>query len=115
MSNNDWKSRLGMVYSTDPDFKFATDAPSAAETLPPERQELRIWLDRKHRGGKTATLVRGFIGSDDDLNELARLLKTRCGVGGSAKEGEIIIQGDHRDRIAEILAKSGYKCKKAGG
>lgn len=113
--SNDWKSRLGMVYSTDPDFKFDTDTPSVAVTLPPERQELRIWLDRKHRGGKTATLVRGFVGSDDDLNELARLLKTRCGVGGSAKEGEIIIQGDHRDRIVEILAKSGYKCKKAGG
>ncbi|MDE7069813.1 MAG: translation initiation factor [Alistipes sp.] len=113
--SNDWKSRLGMVYSTNPDFKFETDTPNVAETLPPERQELRVWLDRKHRGGKTATLVRGFVGSDDDLNELARLLKTRCGVGGSAKEGEIIIQGDHRDRIVEILAKSGYKCKKAGG
>ena len=66
-------------------------------------------------GGKTVTLVKGFVGSDTDLGELARLLKTRCGVGGAAKDGEIIIQGDHRDRVVEILAKAGYKCKKAGG
>lgn len=112
---NDWKSRLGMVYSTDPDFKYTTDEEPAVETLAPDRQNLRVWLDRKQRGGKTVTLVRGFVGSDDDLAELARLLKTRCGVGGAAKEGEIIIQGDHRDRVVEILVKAGYKCKKAGG
>ena len=80
-----------------------------------QRQDLRVWLDRKQRGGKTVTLVKGFVGSDADLGELARLLKTRCGVGGAAKDGEIIIQGDHRDRVVEILAKAGYKCKKAGG
>ena len=78
-------------------------------------QNLRVWLDRKLRGGKTATIVRGFVGRDEDLSELARMLKTRCGVGGSAKEGEIIIQGDHRDRVVELLAQAGYKCKKAGG
>lgn len=112
---NDWKSRLGMVYSTDPDFTYATEEPTTGGTPAPDRQELRVWLDRKQRGGKTVTLVKGFVGRDDDLNELARLLKTRCGVGGAAKEGEIIIQGDHRDRVTEILTKAGYKCKKAGG
>lgn len=114
MANNDWKARLGMVYSTNPDFEFETDEAPQAETLAPEKQNLRVWLDRKHRGGKQATLVKGFVGSDDDLKELAKLLKSKCGVGGSAKEGEIIIQGDHRDRIIEILTKEGYKAKKAG-
>ena len=112
---NDWKARLGMVYSTDPNFKYDTEEAPQTETLAPERQDLRVWLDRKQRGGKTVTLVKGFVGSDTDLGELARLLKTRCGVGGAAKDGEIIIQGDHRDRVVEILTKAGYKCKKAGG
>lgn len=114
MADNDWKSRLGMVYSTDPDFEYATRTDEEPETLAPERQELRVWLDRKQRGGKVVTLVRGFVGRDDDLQALARLLKTRCGVGGAAKEGEIIIQGDHRDRVVDILTRSGYRCKKAG-
>lgn len=114
MADNDWKARLGMVYSTNPDFKYETAEEPEAETLPPGRQELRVWLDRKQRGGKQVTLVRGFVGRSDDLEELARLLKTRCGVGGSVKEGEIIIQGDHRDRVVEILLRSGYRCKKAG-
>lgn len=114
MADNDWKSRLGMVYSTDPDFKYQTDKASQPDTLPPERQELRVWIDRKQRAGKVATLVRGFVGHDEDLAELARLLKTKCGVGGAAKAGEIIIQGDHRDRVVELLVKSGYRCKKAG-
>lgn len=114
MADNDWKSRLGMVYSTDPDFEYTTSERTEAETLPPARQDLRVWLDRKQRGGKVVTLVRGFVGREADLAELARLLKTRCGVGGAAKEGEIIIQGDHRDRVVEILARSGYRCKKAG-
>lgn len=114
MADNDWKSRLGMVYSTDPDYKYVTDEEPEAETLPPARQQLRVWLDRRQRAGKVVTLVRGFVGSEADLGELARLLKTRCGVGGAAKQGEIIIQGDHRDRVVEILAKGGYRCKKAG-
>ena len=114
MADNDWKSRLGMVYSTDPDYKYVTDEEPEAETLPPARQQLRVGPDRRQRAGKVVTLVRGFVGSEADLGELARLLKTRCGVGGAAKQGEIIIQGDHRDRVVEILAKGGYRCKKAG-
>ena len=114
MADNDWKARLGMVYSTDPDFHYRTAQDEEPATLAPAQQELRVWLDRKQRGGKVATLVRGFVGRRDDLAALARLLKTRCGVGGAAKEGEIIIQGDHRDRVVDILTRSGYRCKKAG-
>ena len=114
MADNDWKARLGMVYSTDPDFRYTTDEVEEPETLPPDKQTLRVWLDRKQRAGKVVTLVRGFVGREADLADLARLLKTRCGVGGAAKEGEIIIQGDHRDRVVEILTKAGYGCKKAG-
>ena len=114
MADNDWKARLGMVYSTNPDFEYDTGEEPEAETLPPARQNLRVWLDRKQRAGKVVTLVRGFVGRDDDLQKLARLLKTRCGVGGAAKEGEILIQGDHRDRVVEILTRAGYGCKKAG-
>jgi translation initiation factor 1 len=112
--DNDWKARLGMVYSTNPDFQYQTDEEPEAETLPPAQQDLRVWLDRKHRAGKVATLVKGFVGREEDLQTLAKLLKTKCGVGGSAKEGEILIQGDHRDRVVELLLKEGYKCKKAG-
>ena len=111
----DWKERLGMVYSTDPDFEDDTAGEQEPETLAPERQNLRIWLDRKHRGGKTVTIVRGFVGREADLAELGRMLKSKCGTGGSAKDGEIIIQGDRRDRVAELLAAAGYVCKKAGG
>ncbi|MEG2366418.1 MAG: translation initiation factor [Alistipes sp.] len=114
MMENDWKARLGMVYSTDPDFKYEAEKGSTAATLPPAQQDLRVWLDRKQRAGRVVTLVRGFVGTDADLEELARLLKTRCGVGGAAKQGEIIIQGDHRDRVIEILTKADYRCKKAG-
>lgn len=114
MSNNDWKARLGMVYSTNPDFQFETSEQPEAETLPPSQQDLRVWLDRKHRAGKVATLVKGFVGRDEDLQTLGKLLKSKCGVGGSAKEGEILIQGDHRDRVVELLLKEGYRCKKAG-
>lgn len=115
MSDNDWKSRLGMVYSTDPNFRYQTQEEPLVETLPVDRQELRVWLDRKQRAGKQVTLVRGFVGSDEDLRELARLLKSRCGVGGTAKDGEIVIQGDFRDRVVDILLREGYKAKKAGG
>lgn len=113
--DNDWKARLGVVYSTNPDFKYDTGDEPQAETLPPSKQDLRIWTDRRQRAGKTATVVRGFVGTDDDLASLARMLKSRCGTGGSAKDGEIIIQGDCRDRVADILTAAGYRCKKAGG
>ena len=112
---SDWKERLGMVYSTNPDFEYTTSQEEEVTTLSPEKQNLRVWLDRKHRGGKTVTLVKDFVGSESDLQELGRMLKSKCGVGGSAKDGEIIIQGDHRDRVVELLTKAGYRCKKAGG
>ncbi len=115
MANNDWKARLGTVYSTNPDFDYSNEQSEVEQTLPAEKQQLRVWLDSKQRAGKVATIVRGFVGSEADLKELGKMLKTRCGVGGSAKDGEIIIQGDHRDRVMDILIKSGYKCKKAGG
>lgn len=111
----DWKERLGMVYSTNPDFQYTTSQEEVATTLSPQEQNLRVWLDRKQRGGKVVTLVKGFVGTEADLSELGRMLKSKCGVGGSAKDGEIIIQGDHRDRVVELLIKAGYKCKKAGG
>ena len=111
---NDWKQRLGMVYSTNPDFEYTTEQEPQVQTLEPAKQDLRVWLDRKHRGGKTVTLVKGFVGTQEDLSELGRMLKSRCGVGGSAKDGEIIIQGDHRERVVELLLKEGYRCKRAG-
>ncbi len=116
MSNNDWKQRLNVVYSTNPDFQYETPDEEPAETLPPPKQPLRVWLDRKQRAGKQVTLVKGFVGSDDEVKALASLLKSRLGVGGSSKDGEIIIQGDFRDRIVDILHKEGYSgARKAGG
>ena len=108
MANNDWKSRLNVVYSTNPDFQYTTDEEELVETLPKQQQKLRVSIEKNHRGGKTVTLVKNFVGSDDDLKELARLLKTRCGVGGSAKDGEIIVQGDFKPRVVEILKQEGY-------
>lgn len=112
---SDWKERLGVVYSTATNYEYQKEEQEESCTLPPSEQNLRIWLDKRHRAGKVATIVRDFVGSQDDLKELGKLLKTRCGVGGSVKDGEIIIQGDHRDRVLDILIKSGYRCKKSGG
>ncbi len=110
----DWRDRLGVVYSTDPDYEYRSEDEEEARTLPAGEQQLRVWLDRKQRAGKVVTLVKGFIGTEADLEELGRMLKRKCGVGGSAKEGEIVIQGDHRDRVVELLTEAGYRCKKAG-
>lgn len=111
---SDWKERLGVVFSTNPDYKYETTAEAEAETLDPSKQNLKVWLDRL-KGGRVATVVRGFVGSYDDLSALGKELKKSCGVGGTAKDGEIIIQGDHRDRVIDLLTKAGYRCKKAGG
>ena len=100
-----------IVFSTNPDFNYGDSEPQV-ETLAPERQKLRISIERHHRGGKTVTLVRGFVGSDDDLQALAKTLKTKCGTGGSAKEGEIIIQGEVKEKVLSLLLQLGYKNSK---
>lgn len=112
MSDNDWKARLGMVYSTDPHFEYETEPQASAETLPAAKQKLRVALDKRNRGGKKVTIVADFVGSEEDLAALGKTLKTKCGVGGSAKEGEIIIQGDFRDKIVALLLEMGYKARK---
>ena len=113
--NNDWKDRLNVVYSTNPDFNYETSREEEAATLPPQQQKLRVSLDRKNRGGKTITLITGFIGSEDDLKALGKLLKSSCGVGGTAKDGEIIIQGDFKQRVLDLLIAKGYTQTKPKG
>ena len=108
MKKNDWKDRLNIVYSTNPDFQYSTDEKEETETLPKQQQKLRVSIEKNHRGGKTVTIVKNFVGSDEDIKELGRLLKTRCGVGGTRKEGEILIQGEFKEKIIEILKKEGY-------
>ena len=115
MKNTDWKDRLNVVYSTNPNFKYETTQEPEATTLPPQQQKLRVSLDRKNRGGKTVTLVTGFIGTEDDLKALGKLLKGSCGVGGTAKDGEIIIQGDFNQRILDLLKAKGYSQTKPVG
>ena len=108
--------RQGIVYSTSNDFKYEFQADyNNAETLKPNEQNLRVMLDKKQRGGKKVTLVSNFVGTEENLNELGKKLKSKCGVGGTVKNGEILIQGDFRDRIIEMLSADGYKAKKAGG
>jgi translation initiation factor 1 len=113
--NNDWKKRDGVVYSTSDGFEYSLGEPESIETLIPAKQKLKVLLDKKARAGKQVTLVEGFVGSEEDLKELGKLLKNKCGVGGSAKEGEILIQGDHRDKVLQVLLDAGYGAKKAGG
>lgn len=112
---NDWKKRLGVVYSTDPEFRFESEKQEERETLPPQQQHLYVRLDRKNRKGKTVTLVEGFEGTGEDLKSLAKELKSRCGVGGSASDGVILIQGDFRERIIQMLTDKHYHVKRSGG
>jgi len=113
MSKKD-KSRKNVVYSTNPDFNYESDAQDEVETLAPAQQQLKIYLDRIG-GGKLISRVSGFIGKIDDLEALGKLLKQKCGVGGTVKEGEILIQGDHREKLLNLLTQNNYKAKKAGG
>lgn len=109
---NDWKKRDGVVYSTESSFDYSYQQSSESNTLPPQQQNLKVQLDKHGRAGKQVTLVTGFTGTADDLEKLTKLLKTKCGVGGSSKDGEILIQGDAREKIVAILVKEGYKAKK---
>lgn len=109
------KKRVGVVYSTNPDYEYADDSQEEVETLPKNQQKLRLNMERTGRGGKTVTIVKGFVGSEEDINALCKLLKQKCGVGGTVSfakgtkvDGEIIIQGDHRQRLVEILKNEGY-------
>ena len=103
---------VGIVYSTNPDFQYQFDKEEVQDTLAPKQQNLRVLLDKKQRGGKKVTLVTGFVGTEEDLIILGKMLKTKCGVGGTAKDGEILIQGDFKDKVLDLLLKEGYKAKK---
>ncbi|MEA5111405.1 hypothetical protein SDC9_31705 [bioreactor metagenome] len=109
------KRHEGIVYSTDPDFKYDFGKEQEQATLPPVQQNLRVMLDRKLKGGKKATLVTGFTGSASDLAALAKQLKNLCAAGGTSDNGEILVQGDFRQKILDYLLKKGYKAKLAGG
>ena len=109
------RGRSGVVYSTSDDFDYQYDDEQEQETLEPADQQLKVMLDKKSRGGKQVTLVEGFVGTEEDLKDLGKLLKSKCGVGGSAKNGEILIQGDFRDKVLQLLKSEGYNAKRVGG
>lgn len=111
---NKWKGREGVVYSTEDNYDYSHEDSHEEETLPSHEQSLYVELDKKARGGKQVTLVTGFVGSEDDLKDLGKLLKSKCGVGGSAKNGEILIQGDHRDKLVSILNGMNFNVKRRG-
>ena len=112
MTRQQSKNRINVVYSTNPDFQYRYDDPEEQTTLPPAKQDLRVMLDKKNRSGKSVTLVTGFVGTQNDLTDLAKELKSKCGVGGSAKDGEILVQGDFRDKVLQLLLQKGYKAKR---
>lgn len=114
MSKRNTSDKHGFVYSTDPAFKFESEE-GAVNTLPPAQQKLRLWLETKHRGGKAATVIKGFVGTTTDLETLGKALKNTCGTGGSVKDGEIIIQGDQREKVLQWLQKNGYAQTKKSG
>ncbi|MFP5470209.1 MAG: translation initiation factor [Bacteroidia bacterium] len=114
MSKKD-KNRINVVYSTNPNFGYSYDDEQKQNTLPNNKQHLKIMLDKKQRAGKAVTLIQGFVGTSEDLNTLAKQLKSKCGVGGTAKDGEILIQGDFREKIIDLLTKEGYNVKRVGG
>lgn len=109
------KKFQNIVYSTNPNFQYEEEQEEQAETLAPKDQLLYVSIDRKQRGGKEVTLVEGFVGTDDDLKDLGKMLKSKCGVGGAVKDGEILIQGSFRDKVCDLLEKEGYKVKRKGG
>lgn len=109
------KNLTGVIYSTNPDFEYLYEEEEIIETLPPQQQTLKIQLDKKQRAGKQVSLIINFVGTEEDLNALCKELKTKCGVGGSCKDGEILLQGDHRDKITQYLQSKGYKTKRIGG
>jgi len=114
LADKNKKNKTGVIYSTNPDFDYKFEGGEEATTLEARSQDLRVMLDKKSRAGKVVTLVTGFVGKDDDLKDLAKILKTKCGVGGSSKDGEIVIQGDFKEKIYTILLQLNYKVKKAG-
>ena len=109
------KNKLNVVYSTNPDFDYAYDEDEEMELLSADEQRLYVSIDRKRRAGKEVTLVEGFIGPNDALKDLAKILKSKCGVGGAAKDGEILIQGNFKDKVYDLLVKEGFSVKKKGG
>jgi len=109
------KERINVVYSTNPNYQYEEEQDEVQETLPNNQQVLYVSIDKKQRAGKEVTLIEGFVGDEDDLKELGKLLKSKCGVGGTVKDGEILIQGNFRDKIIEILQKEKFGVKRKGG